>query len=57
MRINAACYMRKGYMMSKERMINFDDSELFDNSDFDVEALLRKIDEEEAIKKSEDDEK
>lgn len=57
MRINAACYMRKGYMMSKERMINFDDSELFDNSDFDVEALLRDIDEEEAIKKSEDDEK
>ena len=49
--------MRKGYMMSKEKMICFDDSELFDNSDFDVEAFFREIDEEELTKKREMEEK
>ena len=46
-----------GITMSDKKTVIFDDSELFDNSDFDVEALLREIDEEEAMKKSEDDEK
>lgn len=42
--------MRKEYMMSKGKMICFDDSELFDNSDFDAEALFKEIEEEDATK-------
>lgn len=34
------------------KTVIFDDSELFDNSDFDMEALLREIEEEEAAKKA-----
>lgn len=44
--------MRKEKTMGG-KMICFDDSELFDNSDFDMEELIKEIEDEEAKSKLE----
>ena len=42
--------------MNKKKTVIFDDSELSDNADFDIEALIREIEEEEAAKQKENNE-